>query len=397
MQRLKDCIKVFLLLNILILLLFGVVKIPTSLVTKNCKQSVSVLNSEKQIYTLGDLAYCRDPNADAVALNIMMTNNSLLKSWYYGKEGNEKYLDLTNKYLETGNAEKISYYEYWHGYQILYKPLLIFMTIKQIRILYFVAYIIMLVYFLYSLYKMKDYFLLFAFLALNLLFITPSAFLSMEFIPVVLLMLLGSILVYKYDCYGIILANLGVVTVFLDFLTAETLTLAIPLLILAYKMRVSFIKGIKYCLYWCLSYIGTIFYKLILMSIIYKSNYVLKFINRYQNHFTTTPRDFKMWDMIIDNNFKVVGINYGIAVFITIVFITYIFRTKKMSFENLMLTVLLGLVPILRYTVLLDHSRYLFYFTYRALFATLFSELICLKGCVKIGVINKFITIFRKE
>ena len=87
------------------------------------------------------------------------------------------------------------------------------MTIKQIRILYFVAYIIMLVYFLYSLYKMKDYFLLFAFLALNLLFITPSAFLSMEFIPVALLMLLGSILVYKYDCYGIILANLGVVII----------------------------------------------------------------------------------------------------------------------------------------------------------------------------------------
>ena len=79
MQRLKDCIKVFLLLNILILLLFGVVKIPTSLVTKNCKQSVSVLNSEKQIYTLGDLAYCRDPNADAVALNIMMTNNSFME------------------------------------------------------------------------------------------------------------------------------------------------------------------------------------------------------------------------------------------------------------------------------------------------------------------------------
>ena len=382
-KTLKSAAKVFVILNIFIVLLALVTKIPASSVYDNCKKSVYMIHDEEKIIKTGPFNLYRDANADAVEMNIMMHNDNTLKAYYYGN-GSGQYLPATLNWLDEKTGKKISYFQYWHGYQILFKPFLLFMNIKQIRFMYMILYAVGLIWLLYKMTKKKDYFLAGILAVLNLVFVIPAGFISLEYIPVMLLMFVLSAWCYlKKDIYASVFVFAGAATVFFDFLTAETLVFTVPMLILLYKNRAGIKKTIKYGICFAASYVGMIMYKLVIMSVLYGKNYFVEYADTFNKHFSSTPKTMFFVNYTISENFQVVNISHGLLIFAAIAVITYILRSTELNFGSYVALLLIGTVPFLRYAVLLDHSRILYYFTYKALMGTLFSEAICIKSCVK--------------
>ena len=84
-KTLKSAAKVFVILNIFIVLLALVTKIPASSVYDNCKKSVYMIHDEEKIIKTGPFNLYRDANADAVEMNIMMHNVQIKWQNLYGK------------------------------------------------------------------------------------------------------------------------------------------------------------------------------------------------------------------------------------------------------------------------------------------------------------------------
>lgn len=390
-EFLKSTVIGIVLLNFLIGLLVLVNFIPVQAMKENIYDSIEVLNSMERRST--SLLWS-DFNADAVVMNIALnkecSTNGVLKPKHLGIT-TSKYLIQLNSFLDGDNTIN-EYVQYWHGYRVLWYPLLAVFDINGILALSFTITLVLILIITYHISK-DDWVFGMVWLVSSSIFLL-SCCVSLEYVPVALITL-GSICIllrnepklWHFIC-------IGIMTMFFDFLTAETLTFTIPYFICLWKYKTGIKDGVKFGLGWLLGYTGTLGYKCFLMTVVYHENYFTKMVDIFTKHFEHFSNGksvavsmnlttiLGVW--VMDYLWAVILLGIGLVV------VTFIFRNKNMSTGYWLQLCVLCSIPYLRYAVLDTHSLLLYCFTYRAQFIVP----LCIYNLMKS---NELIELYRKR
>jgi len=221
---------------------------------------------------------------------------------------------------------------------------------------------------------------------------------SLEYTWMYILMLLMSVIavwlvVHDKKKYMLPLLLVGgMVTNYMDFLTTETLTLCLPLLLVLWfdnkkndknSFRQGFFMIVKAAVSWGSGYAGMWISKWLMASAVLKTN-AMQYVTEHIGERLGGNIGVGIWKYLtgaIFNNVKclfvfdygVVGAIIGVAVLIAILYRVYVYPKKTVCRGHILLYMIVGLVPYIRYLVLHNHSYMHFFFTYRAQLATVFS------------------------
>lgn len=378
--------------------------------SKYIKNKVDHKNAIKKIdATKNDLP------ADIIILNIAASQNnkepfkSILKSKYY-----EDYLLSNRKNLEKITNKNVKpneqYLRYWHGSITIIKPLLVFFNLKQIMIINYILLSILLIKLLSILYKENKRLSIITLIAFICCysFIVPM---TLEYTWNYYIMMIISIIAIKLDKRNKPLDSLfiisGISTSFFDFLTTDTITLTLPLILITIlrinrnkkiEIKGMFKEIIKYCILWLAGYGLTWLTKWILASIVLKINafnYVVDPLMTRVNGKVDSSFFYQVLNAVLKNcsNIMIFSIFNKYKIFILSVFsiiifsFFYLFRKEKKELHISRLIFLIGLIPIIRFIFLSNHSYIHSHFTYRSLL----SSIICLYYALYYGLDTKLI------
>lgn len=371
----KCMVPAFLLLNLLAMILVLVNLIPNSAIYDNLCKSIDYYKSMESFTKTG-----AEPGADLNQLNIIMQVDSkhpvksMLLDSIYGKTG--QFMDDQNGYesiLERKEADH-EYSRYWHGSQILWRPLLVAFTTRQVMIILCCVYSVLLLVLCIKMRECAGLLFPICFLAVNVIYIIPDVFRVLNFIPLFFIILLALyLLCFEHIDPLFVFCIIGIATSFFDFLTVETLTLSIPLLFIICKHwskgKLQVIECIKYSAGWLFWYCLTYVYKWFLVSITEHKNYFSIAISEA----TKYPCTFgKLMSIKANVNALMFGkvsyntsFNILLGIFVIAALAVYLFR-KQGSEKYLCCIFAVCLIPYLRYFVLSGHSWEHAYFEFRA-------------------------------
>jgi hypothetical protein len=212
----------------------------------------------------------RDFYADSIWLSIAYGFDGSLRS---GVES--KYAYIENEWQSTSLQKQINgemettkeYSRYWHGVLVFARPLLTFLNVRQIYILNTIIILGLVAVIILMLVRHKEYGLVWIFVATMLSILAFFAGTSLEYAPAIIVMELASILALRAVCQNrlktlpYLFFFVGIAVNFVDFLTCETITLTIPLLLVLWLRRhkkmsiISFEKVLRLALFWLAGYV----------------------------------------------------------------------------------------------------------------------------------------------
>lgn len=283
-------------------------------------------------------------------------------------------------FLSEKIHSSINYGRYWHGYLILFRPLLLIFNILQIRKLLFFTYLLLFIYFTYLVKKRfgKDIAVI---LALSLIFSGYfSASYSLESSSIFLTMMISSIILLlridKIKNFSLYLFGVACITNFVDYLTVPLITLGmLSGLYLLKLMRDG--KSWKYCLkfvifnsiIWLLGYASTWFVKWLLYDItindgesmikvgLTQSLYRMRRVNETVSNGSYII--YTIIDIISKSSLYTI-----ISLSLLLIVNKFNFSSKKFN-RNALSFLFLALLPIVWYFALANHTVMHYYFTYR--------------------------------
>lgn len=295
---------------------------------------------------------------------------------------------------DTVNGEKIESFEYaryWHGYLTVLRPLLLIANLGQIRIIFTIVLFLLFIVFAYLIYKKIN--LTVAAIFTMGLAIVEYFYLgfSMQGIFVFLITMIASIILLakngKTKNLNIFFFVTGMLTNFFDFLTVPMVTYAIPMILyflLKQKEEKVTVKNvlidiIKYGMLWGIGYGLTWLTKWILVDLIYNKNIIKTAINQVLYRSTGTNEIFIK--EVIEKNFEYERKFFPITTVITFVIIDIQLavgklkiKTDKLDIKEYLIKILpyiiIGVMPIIWYSILKDHSYKHAFFTYRNILIT---------------------------
>lgn len=376
--------------------------IPRTAIESNMKSSAEYL-AEAEIFGLaveGAEGSRIDHYADAILLGIAWQYDAqeplrsvMLSSWYHDDHNNENdnLLAAVTEHLPANQQ----YLRYWHGSIAVVRPLLTFLDLEQIYALNGVAIGALALILLAVMIKRKMYALAFGVLG----GLIASAFwfvhLSLEYSWVFLLMLVFSIIIVagygRIKSFGLLFMFFGMATSFMDFLTAETLTLLVPLLILIWLQREGgppFNTALRMILAWGIGYAGMWIFKWLLAALVLQEN-VLPFITEHISERmigdvgagTLSFLPLAIWRNIrclFPLGWGTGGAVAGGAMILAVIYCGYVYRSGLGDKKLMRCLLALGLLPYLRYALLLNHSYLHCFFTYRAQMASVLAMVLIL-------------------
>ena len=427
-----------------IMLMAFVALIPQSSIQRNSEKSALYLYEEELFHPLvnGEKLTTIDNYADTILLNIVynLDEKQPLRSVFSASYYNEDWLNVNEGYKMAVSENKepnISYSRYWHGNMIFLKPLLIFLDIQGIRIFNAIVLAALMSCLGISLFRRKQKILLSA-MVIGLfsigIFFVP---LCIEYTATFIIMVAACLLAIHMEDKGDekllpIFFITGMLTCFFDFLTTETITFTMPLvmvLCLRYKPVVTisingsnknrnkinqvnqesnigigkaiktktFIRkedvhikealnfSVKAGVLWIIAYVLMWLAKWSLSSIILKINAFEAALKQAEVRTIGnaagslldqyTGAVFRNIALLFPLNF---GKTYGevILIFFGVVFLMlcvwFLYRKNKVEDGWLLkLLMLIGVIPYIRYIVLSNHSYLHYFFTYRAQLVTI--------------------------
>lgn len=376
---LKTYLKSFAFLCILIMCLFLTNLIPNSFIYDNLKESIIYYNEVGYQSMIPNTQFSQnDASADANELNIMMNCDnkrplySTLVTPAYRDFDSESFMETAYDTIINKKEANYDYNRYWHGYQIIWRPLLIIMDAKSIMILMAVLYILLLGFAVYKMWTTNNKIFGVGLLLMNVGFIVPFGFNSLQYIPVFYICIISSLLLlYKKD-YKLVFCCSGIAVAFFDFLTAETLTLTVPLLLYIFmnKKDLQVKSVLLFCFNWLCGYCGTFLFKWGLSSIIYQKNYFSIALDKYNTHEMLFNRLFSVKYNINTLVGNLLTFNNSfwlfIGIILVLIIIVYLFRKSSTSIKYLLCMMSICMIPYIRYIVLAGHSWAYQWFTYRA-------------------------------
>lgn len=418
MEKIKHIINYIIIFFITLLLLTGALiisaKISKSAIKENTKESAEYLCEGELFGTVVDGVNGSkiDRYADSVLLGIAYQYDSehplksvMLSSYYYSpiQNENDNLFDAVNNGYEANQQ----YLRYWHGSNAIVRPLLTIFNIEQIYVFNGIIIGALVVTLLVMLLKKKEYIL--AVGVVIGLVMTSSWFvpLSLEYtwtyIVMLIMSVVGLILIHKsqWKYMGIFFMVGGMVTSYLDFLTTETLTLLVPLLIVMWvdsrnKSKCStldiFRNVTKTVIPWGCGYAGMWMMKWVMASVILGENvtpYVYANIeermlgsvgSRWECSLASICRNVSC---LLPYEYGSMGLLIGILLILLALYLGFVYRKKEVDKGRICIYLLIGLVPYIRYIVVLNHSYLHYFFTYRAQMATIIAIVLILGEMVE--------------
>lgn len=411
----KSCLKYILTFLTVTAVLLGLLVlsaiIPQSAIKENVRESAEYL-CEGELFgkVVKDVNSSKiDRYADSILLGIAYQYDSnkpltsVMWSSYYHMDYNNENENLLNAVTNDCEANR-QYMRYWHGSNAIVRPLLMVFNIKQIYIFNGIIMALLIVFLCFTLIKNKAYAPAVGVacgLIMTSFWFVPF---SLEYTWTYLLMLLMSIIGVKIvlnkkdGAVGIFFLISGMVTNYLDFLTTETLTLTIPLLLMLWvdqkqnpqKDMKAFFKNVgKSVAAWALGYACMWMTKWLLASLVLSEN-VIPYVSEHIGERIGGDLGIGFFRYIFGavwNNVKclfpfeygAVGLFAGIALVIFAVYIGYVYHGKHIDKKWILLYALIGLIPYIRYVVLHNHSYLHCFFTYRAQMATVLAIVLILE------------------
>lgn len=388
----------FLLLNLLAMILVLVNLIPNSAIYDNLCKSIDYYKSMESFTKIG-----AEPGADLNQLNIIMQVDSKhpLKSAMldaiYGKTG--QFRDDLNGYQSILGREKADheYSRYWHGSQILWRPLLTVLTARQIMLLCYGVYTILFMILMFRLGKQQQIPLAVGLIVIHTVWLIPNVFRVLNFIPVFLITV-GAMLALCSDRVKpvVVFGVTGMLTAFFDFLTIETIALTFPLLLIVCREQkagtLKILNCAKYGALWLFCYCFTFLYKWLLASVILGKNYFAVAIREATKYKCDYGRLMSVKINVNAMMFGKVSYNASFAIlFYTVMaLILFLYFFRKPGTEKFLFCVLIVcLIPYLRYFVMDGHSWEHAYMEFRAQLvivpAILVAVCVGLRGMLKGG------------
>jgi len=398
-------------------LLVAVALIPRSAIQSNMNESASYLLEKDVFFYLNeeDRSSYIDRYADSILLNIAYNYDSkhpiisvMSSSYYFTSTHNEN--ENLNTTVTSNVEPTLDYIRYWHGSNVILRPLLTLLNIKEIYILNGIVLFILII---STLLLIKKYLGTAVSVCLSISMIATSIWyvpFSLEYTWTILLMLVACILTLVLrDKNTTVLYSLFIVigsfTAYLDFLTTETLTLMIPLIILLIYNREnmdSLKSSIKFTFpmffAWGVGYVSAWLIKWSLASVILKENVFSMALKQAQYRISgetdTISGVAKNISAIIRNitclfpySWTEKNVFFLFNITLGIIFVIYyLFKSQKKSYLSSFL-LMLGCVPYLRYFILANHSYIHYFFTYRAQMTTIF----CIGLLITFGIDKQLI------
>ena len=381
--------------------------IPNERIYDNMYESAMFFKDKPPYVNESQLRLIQDNYADVILLNVtwnMGTDplvSTLNTAYYDGNDGINDYGENWGFYCAVeGTADpNTDYSRYWHGMAAVIRPFMLFTDIDGIKLIGMIAALVLLALNAALLIKKRQYFAAGALVAAFLCVHVWNIGLSLEYQPAVLVtlaLLPLYILFEKNDSTLSILAVIsGVMIAFFDFLTCETLTILIPLLIVFIMrkqenrlpaLKDNILLTIKCGAAWGLSYAGAYLVKWSAASLVTGENKFAAALTSVEERLIGEAEElapvaqfflaplanistlFGGYDRVSWGNIAV-GLIIS-AVVLGSVF--YLFRSSEKydrSFSLIML--ILGALPFVRFFVLNNHSYLHEFFTYRALASTI--------------------------
>ena len=379
----KRYYKVFIIVIVIMIGLLLLEKmIPNNKSRININKSYDYYNNyyndqKSNIYKLFNNKSAVDINGELSEISIIYLESN--KKYYSELVEMNRDSYVTNKIVNHRSFNELSidsdYARYWHGSIIFLKPLLTFFNMNTINKIYFIVFSIIfciLVFKLLQNSKLLNIGFVLSTISINMFLVTKCINLMYDFI----IAMIGSILVIrKYEKkdinIDIIFLVIGMLTAYLDMITCETITLTLPLFIYIYlyikdNKKIDYKLLFKVIILWLLGYIGTYIVKWLLLVIHYHGEFFTRVIDPLKVRIDTDESFFSIikdaFNFIIpyNNTFKILFIIISIISII----INYILDNKNRI--NILFLILLSIIPFIRYFVLLSHSSFHNYFTYRA-------------------------------
>lgn len=330
-------------------------KLPRSLIQENCLESANYLCERKVFWNLHQEINSTkiDRYADSILLGIAYQYDGehplesvMWSSYYTTNYKNEK--DNLLDAVTYGYEANQQYLRYWHGSNSILRPLLVFLNIQQIYVFNGILMVLLIVLLLRMLAKNKA-----------------------------MLLCIGTIL-------GLMLTN------YVDFLTTETLTLLIPLLLILWmdchknqdRLWKDMLKNAaKAMSAWGIGYVGMWMMKWVFASFVLKQN-VMIYVSEHIEERIGGGLGMNLWEYLmgaITKNisclfpleYGLMGMLIGIVGLLLFLYIGYVYHKDAISKARIGIYAVLGIVPYIRYLVLHNHSYMHFFFTYRAQMSTI--------------------------
>ena len=382
-----------------------VAKIPRSAIGENSVKSAEYMQVRSEYEKrIGGLESTEsDYYADSISLSInyALDPNDGLKSVVLAKFATDEPF-VTQEFIEqvkNGMKADQEYLRYWHGYLVVLRPLMVVFSIEQIYLLSTAVICGLMIAIIAILYKHKEMAAMISFtisMVAVWFFIVPTA---LEFTWMFMLMLVECLIVAslvwrgKEKCVPALIFIFGMLAAYFDFLTTETITLTMPLILAVWLSRKKNIKGgmvhfgIKCAGLWLAAFICTWVMKWVIAGIVLGEN-VWPYVNGSvlerlgADNWFNNPILLVIFS-VMNNINNLMFFNTGIiGGLITISFAVTIFvflrnyRCKEYNNELVKTLLLICLVPLIRFLVLRNHSFQHSLFVFRALCAPIFAGIL---------------------
>lgn len=406
MKNLLKYILTFLCAFCILVGLFTMVNlIPQDLIYENSLASAKYFSQHQLFpYTVEDIPSSKIDNyADCILFNIIYCvdsgkpfSSAITADYRYmpNENVNYSYYRAVN-YGKEPNAE---YMRYWHGSSVFLRPMLTLLDAWQIKLVNAIVLAVLILTLSIILFRNKHLYTAVIFLAGLLcvsVWIVPW---SIEYTTTFFVMLAVSIFAVTFEKRGddrlfMLFVVSGALTCFVDFLTTETLTLLVPLM-LVYLVRYDdkrirdFKSELKFTvksgMLWGLSYVFMFVGKWLLYSVVTGNNGFSEALAsaavRIDGAIVSGGKEISFFGMIfgaIQRNLRclfflsdssslasvIVILIVAVAVIVSVIFF---FGKNKPPKAIMLPTLIISVIPYLRYAVLSNHSYLHYFFTFRA-------------------------------
>lgn len=344
-----------------------------------------------------------DNYADVILQNILWnikSNDPFVSSldtkYYDGEEFGVNWGNYAS--IKKGEPANTDYTRYWHGSVIFIRPLMTVTDVKGVKLIGFSAAVLLALAVCGLLVWKKQYFAAAAF-ALSLMSVQFwNIRYALEYLPIMNVALIACIcfilLEKKGDAALTVLSVIfGAMTAFFDFLTAETLSILLPLLLVFImreqenrlgQLRENLLLSVKCGGCWAAAYGGTFLVKWTAATAVTGENKFEAALTSAEKRFIGTAEELPFFKQLIFAPLANISTMFGgeervdsgkiiVGLILTVLIfggIYLLFRRHRVNKPVTIICLILGLLPYLRYLVLNNHSYLHEFFTYRAQAAT---------------------------
>lgn len=371
---------------------------PSSKLKINIASSLDILKKE-WIYPTYGLPFRKiilDNFTDSLMLNLSYSVDSsqplrsaMINVYHDGKiDKDNQILNLEKVYLKK-EVKPVFYYRYWHGYLLYLRPLLLFFSYSQIRVILTIILYFLLFIFLYLTWEglgKKIAFVFFvSFLAVDYFYLGNS----IHFSKVFFIGLIGGIYFLlklkdwqKDQSVLWLFFLIGALTSYFDLLSAPLISLEILLILSVFVNKKwqsvrhitlhSFFWGFGYGLFWVTKWIITdIFFV--------KGAFLSAYQQVLYRSIHQVDKNFSYLNTLKLNLFQLIGYDKTNKILVLVIFLIavliFVFFKKinKKTIKEIIPFLLMGVIPYGWYIVSASHAYLHVWFTYRNQLITVFS------------------------